>query len=146
MKTPNGRCTSPYAHGCVTGVISPQNVLVGGMPRHVRDLRPVIGMDTSENGSDSELSTQSARMITINEVCGDPLEVNTVYATDDTSADESSEEEVILPQRSARRKRPPQFVICVIMRSGEGCSETERQNLQTAVSNKPTRIHRSKRP
>ena len=48
MKTPNGRCTSPYAHGRVTGVISPQNVLVDRMPRHVRDLRSVIGLDTSE--------------------------------------------------------------------------------------------------
>ena len=55
---------SPYTCGRVTGVISPQNILVDGMPRHVRDLRPVIGLDTLENGSDSELSTQSARMIT----------------------------------------------------------------------------------
>ena len=83
---------SPNARGCVPGIISPQNVPVDGMPRHVRDLRPIIGLDTSESGSDSEFSTQSARMITINEVRGDPLEVNTMYATDDTSADESSEE------------------------------------------------------
>ena len=61
MKTANGCCTSPYTRGCVTGVISPQNILVDGMPHHVRDLRPVIGLDTSESGSDSELSTQSAR-------------------------------------------------------------------------------------
>ena len=27
MKTPNGHYTSPYTHGCVTGVISPQDVL-----------------------------------------------------------------------------------------------------------------------
>ena len=77
MKTLNGRCTSPYARGHVTGVISSQNVLVNGMPYHVRDLCPVIGLDTSEGGSDSELSTQSARVITINEARGDPLEVNT---------------------------------------------------------------------
>ena len=32
MKTPNRRCTSPYASRRVTGVISPQNVLVDGMP------------------------------------------------------------------------------------------------------------------
>ena len=105
MKTPNGRCTSPYARGHVTGVISSQNVLVNGMPRHVRDLRPVIGLDTSERGSDSELSTQSARVITINEARGDPLEVNTAHVTVDTSADESFEEEVVLLRRSARRKR-----------------------------------------
>ena len=68
---------SPYTHVRITDVLSPQNILVNGMPHHVRDLRPVIGLDTSESGSDSELSTQSARMITINEVRGDPLEVNT---------------------------------------------------------------------
>ena len=105
MKTPNGRCTSPYARGRVTGVISSQNVLVNGMPHHVRDLHPIIVLDTSEGGSDSELSTQSARVITINEARGDPLEVNTMHVTDDTSADESFEEEVVLPRRSARRKR-----------------------------------------
>ena len=97
---------SPYTRGRVTGVISPQNVLVDGMPRHVRDLCPVIGLNTSEIGSDSELSTRSARMITINEACGDPLEVNNTYALDDTSADKLSKEEVPLPQRSARCKRP----------------------------------------
>ena len=95
MKTPNGRCTFPYARGRVTGVISSQNVLVNGIPCHVRDLRPVIGLDTSEGRSDSELSTQNARVITINEARGDPLEVNTAHVTDDTSADESFEEEVV---------------------------------------------------
>ena len=77
MKTPNGHCTSPYARGRVRCVISSQNVLVNGMPRHVKDLRPIIGLNTSERGSDSELSTQSSRVITINEARVDPLEVNT---------------------------------------------------------------------
>ena len=86
-------------------MISSQNVLVNGMPRHVRDLRPVIGLDTSEGGSDGELSTQSTRVITINEARGDPLEVNTVHVTDDSSADDSFEGEVVLPRGSARRKR-----------------------------------------
>ena len=76
------------------------------MPSHVRDLCPVIGLDTSESGSDSKLSTQSARMITIKEVRGNPQDINTAYATDDTSADELSEEEVPLSQRSARCKTP----------------------------------------
>ena len=76
------------------------------MPYHARDLCLVIGLDTSESGSDSEFSTQSARMITINEVRGDPLEVNKAYAMDDIFANKSSEEEVPLPQRSARHKSP----------------------------------------
>ena len=146
MKTPNGRCTSPYTRGCVTGVISPQNILVDGMPCYVQDLHPVIGLDASDSGSDSGLSTQSARMITINEVCGDPLEVNTAYAMDDTSADKSSEEEVPLPRRSARCKRPTQgYHLCDHEITGGGCNEIERQNQQTAASNEPTRVHCSKR-
>ena len=97
MKTPNGWCTSPYTHGCVTGVISPQNILVDGMPCHVRDMCPVIGLNYPKSGSDSKFSIQSTRMITINEACGDLLEVNNAYAMDDTSADKLSEEEVPLP-------------------------------------------------
>ena len=97
MKIPNVQCTSPYTHRRVTGVISPQNVLVNRMPHQARDLHPFIGLNTSESGSDNKLSTRSARMITINKVCSDPLEVNKAYAKDDTSADESSKEEVPLP-------------------------------------------------
>ena len=97
---------------------------------HVRDLRPVICLDTSEGGSNSELSTQSARVITINEARGDPLEVNTAHVMDDTSADESFEEEVVLPRRSARCKRSTP--VCHLRDHeipGVGCSESERQNL-----------------
>ena len=131
MKTPNGCCTSPYTCGHITGVISPLNILV-------------IDLNTSESGSDSELSTQSAKMI-INEVCSDPLEVNNMYAMDDTSADELSKEEVPLPQRSARCKRPtPVCHLCDHEIAG-GCSEIERQNLQTTASDEPTGVRRSKR-
>ena len=76
MKTPNGRDISPFTPECVTGVISLQKILVDGMPCHVRDLRPVIGLNTLECGSDSKLSTQSARKVTIDEAQGDPQEVN----------------------------------------------------------------------
>ena len=82
-------------------------------------------------------------MITINEVRGDPLEVNTAYATDDTSADESSEEEVPLPRRSARRQETRPVCDHEITVGG---SETEMQNPQTAVCDEPSGIHRSKRP
>ena len=53
IKTPNGQSTSPYAHRHVTGVISPQNVLVDRMPYHVRGLRPVMSLNTLESGSDN---------------------------------------------------------------------------------------------
>ena len=129
IDAPSLCCTPPYTRGRVTGVVSSQNVHVNGMPRHVRDLRPAIGLDTSEVGSDSELSTESARVITINEARGDPLEVNTVHITDDTSADESFEEEVVSPRRSARRKRStPVCHLCDHEITGWGCG-SEKQNL-----------------
>ena len=90
VKIPNGQCTSPYTHWHVTVVISLQNVLVDGMPRHIRDLRPIMGSNTFESRSDSELSTQSARTIIINEARSDPPEVGNPDETDDTSADGSS--------------------------------------------------------
>ena len=138
MKTPYERCTSPYTRGRVTGVISPQNV--DRMPRHVRDLCPVIGLNTSKIGSDSEFSTWSTRMITINETCSDPLEVNNAYAMDDTSVDESSEEELLLP----RKRSAPGCRLCEhrITRWG---SEIERQNPQTTASDEPSGVHHSKR-
>ena len=42
-------------------------------------------------------STQSARLMIINNAYSDTLEVGNPDATDDTSADESSKEEVALP-------------------------------------------------
>ena len=106
INTPNGWCTSLYVHGHVTSVINPQNVLVDGIPRHVRDLRLVMGTNTLESQNDSKLSTQSVRMIIINNAYSDPPEVSNSDATDDTSADESSEEGLALLWRSTRCKRP----------------------------------------
>ena len=98
------------------------------MPRHVRDLRPVISLITSESGSDGKLSTQSARVITINEARGDLLEVNNVYTTNDTSANELSKEEVPLPQKNSRRKRQALGChLCDHQITGGGGSEIERQ-------------------
>ena len=97
-------------------MISPQNILVDRIPRHVRELCPDIGLDTSESGRDSKLLTQSDRMITINEVRGDPQEINTL-------------QQVTFLQTSHPRRKwyyhggaldtrdPPRFVICVIIRS-----------------------------
>ena len=99
------------------------------MPHHVRDQHPIIGLDTSEGRSDSELSTQSARVITINEARGDPQEVNTAHVMDDTSTDKSFEEEVVLLQRSARRKRSTPVCYLYDHEITGVCSESERQNL-----------------
>ena len=40
VRPPTARCDTRYDRGVVTGVVSEQAVEVGGVPRHVRDLRP----------------------------------------------------------------------------------------------------------
>ncbi|XP_043231265.1 uncharacterized protein LOC122386281 [Amphibalanus amphitrite] len=40
VRPPDGRCDSRYETGEITGIVSPQCVEVGGVPRHVKDLRP----------------------------------------------------------------------------------------------------------
>ena len=65
-----------------------------------------MGLNTSESGSDSKLSTQSVRMIIINDARRDPTEVGNPDVTDDTSANEASKEEGPIPWKSARCKRP----------------------------------------
>lgn len=121
---------SPYACGNITGMISPQNVLIGRMSHHVRHLHPIRGSNALE--SDGESSTQRAKMITISNAHGEPPEVGSprpdTGVSDDTSANESSEEEVVLTQRNTRCKRPaPCCHICDHEIKGE-CSGSKRQD------------------
>ncbi len=43
VKPPDSRCTTRWKIGCITKVTSVNNVEVDGMPRHVLDLRRVVG-------------------------------------------------------------------------------------------------------
>ena len=144
IKTQNGRCMSPYTHGGVTGVISPQNVLVDRMPCHVRDLRPVMGSNTSESESNSKLSTRIVRTI-INNARSDLSELGNPDATDDTSTDKASKEEVALLWRSTRHKKPTLGCYLCEHLITEECSGIERQNKQPVTSGEPISLHRSKR-
>ena len=47
MKIPQGRCTTQFGKGIITGVYSRHSVLVDGTPRHVKDVRPVRGADAT---------------------------------------------------------------------------------------------------
>jgi transposase InsO family protein/ribonuclease HI len=49
VKPPNVRCTTRWTIGVVTKVTSSNNVEVDGMPRHVLDLRQVIGNEEAAN-------------------------------------------------------------------------------------------------
>ena len=69
VKKPREKCTTKYSTGRVTEVISPQSVKIDGVPRHVKDLRPVIQMQLpSSEESDSE---DSELLIYLN---SDPLD------------------------------------------------------------------------
>ena len=55
VKNPRGKCTTKYSTGRVTEVISPLSVKIDGVPRHIKDLRPVIQTQlSSSDESDSE--------------------------------------------------------------------------------------------
>ena len=47
VKIPHGRCTTQFGKGTIMGVYSPHSVLVDGTPYHVKDVRPLQGVDTT---------------------------------------------------------------------------------------------------
>ena len=93
VRNPRGKCTTKYGTDHVTEVISPQFVKIDGVPRHVKDLRPVI--QTQLSSSDESDSEDSERLIYLN---SDPLNSDSdvsSFPTDEASveprpADEST--------------------------------------------------------
>ena len=77
FKTAKNRCTTKFGKGRVTEVISPQSVLVDGVPRHVKDLRLRHSVTSLEEDSDSTLSESEAK--------------NLLCDTEDTESDNSPE-------------------------------------------------------
>ena len=115
FKMAQNRCTTKFHKGQVTEVISPQSVLVDGVPRHVKDLRPWHSLTSLKEDSD-----------------GTPSE-SLLCDTEDTESDDLPEEGVVVEPppvplcRSTRQKRPPPDCdICDHKIRGE-CSE--RRNL-----------------
>ena len=106
VKTPHGRCTTKYKVGRVTGITSVHNITVDGMPRHLKDLRPIVGPGRPTVCSDMVSEDASERFVTIRErPCEQAPSTN---AGDASSNNTSNKDQVtILPRRSTRRKRPP---------------------------------------
>ena len=78
FKTAPNRCTTKFGKGRVTEVISPQSVLVDGVPRHVKDLLPRHSVTSLEEDSDATHSESEAESL----LCD----------TEDTESDDSPEE------------------------------------------------------
>ena len=114
--------------GRVTGITSVQNITVDGMPRHVKDLRPIVGPGQLTVSSDMVSEDASERFVTIRKrPCVQAPRTN---AGDASSNITSNEDQVtILPQRSTRHKRPvPECFMCDHRIKGE-CSSNATNNL-----------------
>jgi len=120
VKRPHGRCTTQFEKRKVTKVYSPHSVLVDGVPRHVKDVRPVRGAETTSSHittSDEETPMvyegQMQEDMTIS--TGSASSVLEQNELSDTS-EESTTEEIAEPaplRRSSRIKRPaPHCPVC----------------------------------
>ena len=104
VKAPHNRCTTKFNRGRVTGMISPQSLLVDGIPRHVKDLRPRFSFTAPEIDSDStsesdNTSENGAESLLFDEESAE---------SDDPPQEEAEAESPSLPlRRSTRQKRPP---------------------------------------
>ena len=128
VKTPHGRCTTKYKVGRVTGITSVQNITIDGMPRHVKDLRPIVGPGQPTVCSDMVSEDVCESFVTIRERhCEQAPSTN---AGDASSNNTSNEDQVtMLPRRSTRRKRPPpECFMCNHRIKGE-CSSNATNNL-----------------
>ena len=114
VKIPHGRCTTQFGKGTITGVYSPHSVLVDGIPRHVKDVRPVRGADATYCSSAS--SDDEAPMLYL--PWEDPIASESDHSDrgqrgpGDTSEDDDGAESIPL-RRSSRLKRPaPRCTVC----------------------------------
>ena len=114
VKIPHGRCTTQFGKGAIMGVYSPHLVLVDGTPRHVKDVRPVRGADTTYCCSAS--SEDEVPMLYLPRE--DPAASESDHSNrgqrgpGDTSEDNDVAKSVPL-RRSSRLKRPaPRCTLC----------------------------------
>ena len=114
VKIPQGRCTTQFGKGTITGVYSPHSVLVDGTPRHVKDVRPVRGADATYCSSAS--SDDEAPMLYLPRE--DPIASESDHSDrgqrgpGDTSEDDDVAERIPL-RRNSRLKRPaPRCTVC----------------------------------
>ena len=57
-KTPNARCTTRFGSGKIDEIISPQTMLVHGIPCHVKDVRPCCASSTLEDDEEDNIQFQ----------------------------------------------------------------------------------------
>ena len=100
VKPQNTRCVTKWRRGMVTGINSLNNVEVDGVPRHVLDLRKVVG-DLSQTGIAGESD-------------GDEHETRTTIEFQSEPGDDDGESEQVDDVENAghqeRERRPPRWL------------------------------------
>ena len=114
VKIPLGQCTTQFGKGTITGLYSPHSVLVDGTPHHVKDVRPLRGVDTTYCSITS--SEDKAPMLYL--MRENPAKSESdhsdhgLHRPRDTYEDDDIAESVPL-RRSSRLKRPaPHCTVC----------------------------------
>ena len=131
VKAPHGRCTTKYKVGRVTRITSAQNITVDGIPRHMKDLRPIVRLGQPTVCSDMASENASERFVTIRER---PREQAPSTNAGDASSDNTSNEDlvIVLPRRSTQRKSPPpECFMCDHRIRGWECSSSATNNVTT---------------
>ena len=107
VKIPQGRCTTQFGNGTITGVYSPHLVLVDGIPHHVKDVRPLRGVDTTNCSITSTEDKAPMLYLTREDSAASESDHSDrgQHGPRDMSEDEDIAESVPL-RRSSRLKRP----------------------------------------
>lgn len=110
VKPVDGRCTSRWRLGRVTGLTSVNNIEVDGVPRHVLDLRKMPGSERAE--SEEEREAVAARpafnlLDVFEEESEEPESIVMHQEEMHFERDDDFEEESSAEQRPIRTRRPP---------------------------------------
>ena len=120
VKAPHSQCTTKFNRGRVTGMISPQSLLVDGIPRHVKYLRLRFSFTAPEKDSDSASESDNA-----SEGGAESLLFDEESTESDGPPQEEAEAESPSPplRRSARQKQPPPSCHLCDQEIRRGCNE-----------------------
>ena len=126
-------CMTRYGTGHVTEVISPQSVWIDGVPRHIKDLRPVTRLQPPvSNESKSESETNEPSLWFTPAPSGSDSNIsslpgNAVFLDSQTVDKSTSEDEAQVVSPPPRRSLS---ALSVIMRSGGSVAELTEATLK----------------
>ena len=120
VKVPYSRCTTKFNRARVTGMMSPQLLLVDGIPHDVKDLHPHFSFTAPEKDSASTSESDNA-----SESEAQCLLFDRESAESDCPPQEEAEAESPFPplRRSACQKRPPPSCHLCDQERRRGCNE-----------------------